>query len=214
MLPRRAKLRALVGTANTIVDLAVPVDVERDHVRGPADAPVTLVEYGDFECPYCGQAEPVIRELLADFGDLRYVWRHLPLNDVHTHAQLAAEAAEAAGAQGKFWVMYDLLFTHQGELLMRDLVAYANQLALDSQRFREDLRKRKFTSRVAEDVESADLSGVSGTPIFFINGRRHYGAYDLNTLTAAVRAARLRAVVAKASSSPASGSRAAAPVPG
>jgi len=197
MLPRQAKLRALVGSAQTIVDLAVPVDVERDHVRGPADAPVTLVEYGDFECPYCGHAEPVIRELQADFGDLRYVWRHLPLTDVHPQAQLAAEAAEAAGAHGKFWEMYDLLFAHQSKLLMRYLVGYADQLALDSPRFQEDLRKRKFASRVAQDVESADLSGVSGTPVFFINGRRHYGAYDINTLTAAVRAARVRAAVAR-----------------
>jgi Na+/H+ antiporter NhaA/protein-disulfide isomerase len=214
MLPRQAKLRALVGSVLPIVDLAVPVDVERDHVRGPADAPVTLVEYGDFECPYCGQAEPVIRELLADFGELRYVWRHLPLNDVHPHAQLAAEAGEAAGAQEKFWEMYDLLFTHQGGLLMRDLVGYAEQLGLDSQRFREDLRKRKFTSRVAEDVESADLSGVSGTPMFFINGRRHYGAYDVKTLSSAVRAARVRAAVATPAPLPVSGSRARAPVPG
>jgi Na+/H+ antiporter NhaA len=214
MLPREAKLSALVGTAQTIIDLAVPVDVERDHFRGPADAPVTLVEYGDFECPYCGHAEPVIRELLADFGDLRYVWRHLPLNDIHPHAQLAAEAAEAAGAQGKFWEMYDLLFAHQTDLLMRDLVGYARELALDTERFREDLRKRAFTSRLAEDVESADLSGVSGTPIFFINGRRHYGAYDIDTLSAAVRAARVRASVATASLSTPSGSRPSALVPG
>ncbi|HEY1509508.1 MAG TPA: Na+/H+ antiporter NhaA [Solirubrobacteraceae bacterium] len=214
MLPRQAKLRALVGTARTIVDLAVAVDVERDHVRGPADAPITLVEYGDFECPYCGQAEPVIRELLADFGELRYVWRHLPLNDVHPHAQVAAEAAEAAGAQGKFWEMYDLLFAHQSELLMKDLVGYADQAALDSERFREDLLKRTFASRVAQDVESADLSGVSGTPSFFINGRRHYGAYDIHTLAAAVRAARVRAAVARPSLSTVSGARAPAPAAG
>src|SRR5207237_3627217 len=183
------------------VDLAVPGDSERDHIRGPHDAPVTLVEYADFECPYCGHAEPAVRELLADFGDVRYVWRHLPLNDIHPHAQLAAEAAEAAGAQGRFWEMYDLLFAHQSELLMRDLVGYARELALDTERFREDLRKRAFTSRVTEDVESADLSGVSGTPIFFIYGRRHYGAYDIDTLSAAVRAARVRASVATASPS-------------
>jgi protein-disulfide isomerase len=184
------------------VDLVVPVDVERDHVRGRADAPVTLVEYGDFECAYCGHAEPVIRELLADVGDLCYVWRHLPLSDVHPQAQLAAEASEAAGAHGKFWEMYDLLFAHQRKLLMRDLVDYATHLALDSVRFREDLRKRTFAPRVAEDVASADLSGVSGTPMFFINGRRHYGAYDMNTLTAAVRAARVRAAVARPSAGP------------
>jgi protein-disulfide isomerase len=213
MLPRGAKLHALVGTAQTIVDLAAPVDVERDHFRGPGDAPVTLVEYGDFECPYCGRAEPVIRELLADFGDLRYVWRDLPLNDIHPHAQLAAEAAEAAGAQGKFWEMYDLLFAHQSELTMRDLVGYARELALDTGRFCEDLREGAFASRVAEDVESADLSGVSGTPIFFINGRRHYGAYDIETLTAAVRAARLRASAIRALPPTSCGSRPSALVP-
>ena len=102
-LPARRRSRALLGTAETIVDLADPVDPERDHIRGPADAPVTIVEYGDFECPYCGQAEPIVRELLADFGDVRYVWRHLPLADVHPRAQMAAEAAEAAGSQGAFW---------------------------------------------------------------------------------------------------------------
>jgi Na+/H+ antiporter NhaA len=214
MLPRQAKLRALVGTAQTIVDLAVPVDVERDHLRGPSDASVTLVEYGDFECPYCGHAEPVIRELLADFGDLRYVWRHLPLNDVHPQAQLAAEAAEAAGAQGKFWEMYDLLFGRQHTLLMSDVMGYASQLALDTERFGEDLSKRRFASRVAKDVESADLSGVSGTPMFFINGRRHYGAYDLTTLTTAVRAARVRAAIARPSPSTVSGSGARATVSG
>jgi Na+/H+ antiporter NhaA len=202
MLPRPARRLALVGSAQTIVDLAVPVDLERDHVRGRADAPVTLVEYGDFECANCGHAEPVIRELLADFGDLCYVWRHLPLNDVHPRAQHAAEASEAAGAQGKFWEMYDLLFAHQRKLLMRDLVDYAAQLGLDSARFREDLGNRTFASRVAEDVESADLSGVSGAPMFFINGRRHYGAYDINTLTAAVRAAHARAAVARPSADP------------
>jgi Na+/H+ antiporter NhaA len=214
MLPRQARLRALVGTAQTIVDLAVPVDVERDHLRGPSDASVTLVEYGDFECPYCGRAEPVIRELLANFGDLRYVWRHLPLNDVHPQAQLAAEAAEAAGAQGKFWEMYDLLFGRQHTLLMSDVVGYASQLALDTERFGEDLNKRRFASRVAKDVESADLSGVSGTPMFFINGRRHYGAYDLTTLTAAVRVARVRAAAARPSPSTVSGSGARATLSG
>ena len=119
LLPRQARIRALLGDSEVITDLAVPVDPDRDHWRGPEDAPVTLVEYGDFECPYCGIAEPVIRELLADFGDLRYVWRHLPLSDVHPYAELAAEAAEAAAAQGKFWEMHDLLLDHQDELRYR-----------------------------------------------------------------------------------------------
>jgi Na+/H+ antiporter NhaA len=195
VLPRRLRARALLGTSEVLVDLAVPVDPQRDHMRGPADAPVTLVEYGDFECPFCGRAEPVVRELLADFGDLRYVWRHLPLNDVHPHAQLAAEAAEAAGAQGAFWPMHDLLLGHQRALRAPDLIRYAEGLGLDADRFAEDLRRHAGAGRVAEDVDGADLSGVSGTPTFFVNGRRHHGAYDLDTLSAAVRAARARAAV-------------------
>jgi Na+/H+ antiporter NhaA len=201
-LPKQLRLRALIGTSEAITDLAVPVDPARDHIRGPADAPITLVEYGDYECPYCGQAESAIRELLADFGDVRYVWRHLPLNDVHPQAQIAAEAAEAAGAQGRFWEMHDLLLVHQQQLRVLDLVSYAQQLGLDVERFREALRRRKYDGRIAEDVESADLSGVSGTPTFFINGRRHYGAYDIATLSAAVRAERARAAIAPPAPAP------------
>jgi Na+/H+ antiporter NhaA len=196
MLPRRTRLRALLGTAESLVDLAVPVDDDRDHVRGPRDAPVTLVEYGDFECPYCGQAEGIIRELLRDFGDLRYVWRHLPLSDVHPQAQLAAEASEAAADQGRFWEMHDALLDHQDALKVRDLMRHAEELGLEMERFTNHLRKRKGAGRIAEDVESADMSGVSGTPTFFVNGRRHYGAYDVDTLSAEVRAARARAAVA------------------
>jgi Na+/H+ antiporter NhaA len=194
-LPKRLRLRALLGSARPIVDLAVPVDLDRDHVRGPLDAPVTLLEYGDLECPYCGQAEAVIRELLSDFGDLRYVWRHLPLNDVHPHAQLAAEATEAAAEQGRFWDLHDLLLRHQGALKLPNLIAYAGQLGMDADRFAEDMRKRVGRGRIAEDVDGADLSGVSGTPTFFVNGRRHYGAYDIETLSRAVRAARARAAL-------------------
>ena len=138
----------------------------------------------------------MVRELLADFGDLRYVWRHLPLSDVHPHAQLAAEAAEAAAAQGAFWEMHDLLLEHQDALRAVDLIGYASQLGLDGERFAEELRKHVQAGRVAEDVDSADLSGVSGTPTFFVNGRRHYGAYDIATLSAAVRAAGARAAIA------------------
>ena len=195
LLPRRLKIRALLGTAETLVDLYIDVDPERDHVRGPVDAPVTVVEYGDFECPYCGQAEPVVRELLGDFGDVRYVWRHLPLNDVHPNAQIAAEAAEAAADHGAFWEMHDILLAHQDALSPSDLVRYAEQLGLDAERFENTLREHGAAARVAEDVDSADLSGVSGTPTFFINGRRHYGAYDIATLSAAVRAAGARALV-------------------
>ncbi len=195
-LPVRLRIRALLGTADVIIDLADPVDSERDHIRGPAEALVTLVEYGDIECPYCGQAEGAIRELLGDFGDLRYVWRHLPLNDVHPQAQLAAEATEAAAAQGKFWEMHDRLLSHQNELRAPDLIAHARALDLDVDRFTEDLRKHAGAARVAEDVDSADLSGVSGTPSFFVNGLRHNGAYDVESLTKSVRLARARAAIA------------------
>jgi Na+/H+ antiporter NhaA len=197
LLPKRARIRALLGTSEVILDLAVPVDHHRDHIRGPKDAPVTVVEYGDFECPYCGRAEPAVRELLADFGDVRYVWRHLPLTDVHPHAQLAAEAAEAAAAQDAFWEMHDLLLEHQDALRPADLMRYATQIGLDGERFAGDLRKHAGRGRVAEDVDSADLSSVSGTPTFFVNGQRHYGAYDIAALTAAVKAARVRAVIAR-----------------
>src|SRR5450759_4566437 len=182
-LPPLRRARALLGTAESIVDLADPVDPERDHVRGPSEAPITLVEYADFECPYCGQAEPIVRELLADFGDVRYVWRHLPLRDVHPNAQFAAEAAEAAERQGAFWAMHDLLLDHQGALLTADLVGYAERLGLDVARFTRDLRCHVGADRVAQDVDSADLSGVSGTPTFFLNGRRLHGAYDIETLS-------------------------------
>jgi protein-disulfide isomerase len=155
---------------------------------------VTLVEYGDYECPYCGRAEIVVRELLDSFGDdLRYVWRHLPLNDVHPNAQMAAEATEAANAQGAFWEMHDRLLQHQDQLTPPDLHRHGEGLGLDVERFWDALRRRHYASRVADDVATADASGVSGTPGFFVNGRRHQGAYDIETLTAAVRSARARA---------------------
>ena len=192
LLPRRLKIRALLGTSESIVDLAAPVDAQRDHVRGPGNASVTLVEYADFECPYCGMAETAVRELLADRGDVRYVWRHLPLRDVHPNAELAAEASEAAAAQDAFWPMHDLLMDHQDALLVPDLLGYAQQLGLDLERFRDDLRRHAGASRIAQDVEGADMSGVSGTPTFFINDRRHEGAYDVDALRRAALIARVR----------------------
>jgi Na+/H+ antiporter NhaA len=198
LLPRELRIRALVGVDEPPSDLYVDVDPERDHIRGPLDAPVTVVEYGDFECPYCGIAEPVVRELLRDYADVRYVWRHLPLTDVHPHTQLAAEAAEAAAVQGAFWEMYDVLLRNQDALESDDLVRYAGEIGLDLERFTNDLREHVGAAQVAEDVDTADLSGVSGTPTFFINGRRHYGAYDIGTLSGAVRAAGARAVLATA----------------
>jgi protein-disulfide isomerase len=193
-LPTPTRARQVAGTAEELLDLSDDVDPERDHVRGSDEAPVTLLEYGDYECPYCGQAEVVIRELLDSFGDeLRYVWRHLPLSDVHPGAQTAAEATEAAATQGAFWRMHDLLLAHQDELGASDLGRYAEELGLDLERFWGEVHGRDHAPRVAEDVASADASGVAGTPSFFINGRRHQGAYDVETLTAAVRGARQRA---------------------
>ena len=200
MLPWQRRIAALLGGDEPLVDLAYDVDAERDHVRGPIDAPVTVVEYGDFECPYCGIAEPPVRELLRDFADVRYVWRHLPLSDVHPNAQLAAEASEAAAAQGAFWPMHDVLLSHQDALQFADLVGYAEQLGLDVERFTHHLRKHATANRIADDVEGADLSGVTGTPTFFVNGRRHYGAYDIATLSAAVRQAGARATLGTAKS--------------
>ena len=201
-LPGNVRARQIGRTAEDILDLSDDVDPERDHIRGPHDAPVTLVEYGDFECPYCGQAESVVRELLGSFGDdVRYVWRHLPLNDVHGSAQLTAEAVEAAHAQGRFWEMHDALLARQDALNPQDIGRLAEALGLDVERFWAELRSHEHAPRVAEDVASADASGVSGTPTFFINGRRHRGAYDIDTLTTAVRAARGRARVGLASGS-------------
>lgn len=194
LLPEAHRARALLGDAEQLVDLGAPVDPDRDHVRGPAEALVTVVEYGDFQCPYCGQAEPAVRDLLTD-ADVRYVWRHLPLTDVHPQAQLAAEAAEAAAAQGAFWRMHDLLLDRQDNLQPSELLRYAEDLGLDRDRFHDDLKRHVHELRIAQDVESADVSGVSGTPTFFINERRHYGAYDIETLTAAIAAARTRALI-------------------
>src|SRR3954454_15313327 len=187
-LPADVRARQLGNTAETIVDLADDIDPERDHIRGNPDAPVTLLEYGDFECPYCGAAAPIIGKLLEHL-DLRYVFRHLPLTDVHPNAQAAAEAAEAAGAQGAFWRWHDRLMARQDELSPADLYRHAADLGLDLERFADDPRRRRHAPRVAEDVRSADSSGVSGTPTFFINGRRHVGVYDEQTLAQEVKAA-------------------------
>ncbi len=194
LLSPQRRAAALLGDAEALTDLASDVDPERDHVRGPADAIVTVVEYGDFECPYCGLAEPAVNELLSG-NDVRFVWRHLPLTDVHPHAQRAAEAAEAAAAQGAFWPMHDLLLANQDRLTPMDLHRYAEQLGLDVAQFGADMKRRAYQARIAQDVESADLSGVSGTPTFFVNAQRHYGAFDLESLTEAIRLARKRALL-------------------
>ncbi|MBD0328687.1 MAG: Na+/H+ antiporter NhaA [Thermoleophilia bacterium] len=189
-IPESALRRSGLVAAPPLTDLALPVDPARDHVRGGADAPVTLLEYGDYQCSFCGQAEMAIGLLLREHGsEVRYAWRHLPLTDVHPNAQLAAEAAEAASAQGRFWEMHDRLLAHQDALLLPHLRRYAREIGLDEERFWDELRGRAHAPRVAEDVDSADASGVTGTPSFFVNGRRHEGAYDADTLARLVREA-------------------------
>jgi predicted DsbA family dithiol-disulfide isomerase len=178
-------------TASLPMFLDRPVDAARDHIRGPVDAPLTLVEYGDFECPFCAAATSVIRDLHARFGDeLRYVFRNLPLEDVHPHAELTAEAAEAAGVQGKFWEMYDLLFQHQDNLEFEDLIGYAATLELDVGQFADALTDGRFAGRVRDDVASAEASGARGTPTFFIGERRHLGPWDTETLARALEGSR------------------------
>ncbi|UGS36392.1 Na+/H+ antiporter NhaA [Capillimicrobium parvum] len=202
-LPDEVRARQLGSTADAIVDLSEDVEPGRDHIRGNVDAPVTLVEYGDYECPYCADAAPTIRALHERLGDdMRYVFRHLPLTDVHPNAQMASEAAECAGAQGSFWEMHDRLMTPGTGLGIADLYRHANEIGLDLERFSDDLRRRRFGPRVAEDVQSADASGVSGTPTFFVNGRRHYGVYDVETLTRAIKSAARAAARTSAAAAP------------
>lgn len=167
--------------------LTIPASPEHDHIRGPESAPLTLVEYGDFECPYCGMAYPIVESLLERLPDrVRLVFRHFPLSKMHPHAQTAAEAAEAAGAQGKFWEMHAALFEHQKALELESLIEYAGALGLDVAQFTTDLRERKFNDRVRRDFAGGVRSGVNGTPSFFINGERYDGEWDLDSLVAVV----------------------------
>jgi Na+:H+ antiporter, NhaA family len=168
-----------------------PVDNDRDHIRGNVDAPLTLVEYGDYECPYSARAAPVVEELRGRFGDeLRFVFRNLPLIDIHPHAEPAAEAAEAADAQGSFWQMHARLFEGRKALDSEHLERYAKELGLDSERLIREVREQAYVRRIAEDLQSAGRSGALGTPTFFVNGRLHEGSYDADTLGAALEAAR------------------------
>jgi len=161
-----------------------------DHSAGPDDAPVTLVEFGDYECPYCAAAHPMVQEIQRNLGpDLRFVFRNFPLAQIHPHAQRAAEAAEAAGAQDQFWGMHDLLFENQDALEDSDLLRYAAALSLDQERFTKELSSGVYADRVRRDFRSGVKSGVNGTPTFFINGVRHDAPWDLPTLLAAVEAA-------------------------
>jgi protein-disulfide isomerase len=170
-------------TTHATSRLIVPVS-ERDHIRGPATALVTLVEYGDYECPYCGEAYPVVEELQRVLGGLQFVFRHFPLAQVHPHALGAAEAAEAAGAQDMFWEMHATLYTHQDALDGAHLIAYAIALGLDPTSFRHALEGRAYEKRVREDFLNGVRSGVNGTPAFFIEGVRYDGPRDFDTLVA------------------------------
>jgi protein-disulfide isomerase len=170
--------------------LTMPVSQDRDHIQGPADAAVTLVQYGDYECPYCGAAYPIIKEVQGRMGErLRFVFRNFPISTSHPHAQQAAEAAEAAAAQGKFWEMHDLLYENQRRLRDEDLRGYAEKLGLGVERFDEDLAEHVHAERVHEDFMSGVRSGVNGTPTFYINGARHDDSYDFETLLAALESA-------------------------
>ncbi len=169
--------------------LQVPV-TNRDHLLGPPDALVTLLQYGDFECPYCGAAHPTLQELIRLRGDvMRFAFRHFPLTNMHPHAEFAAEAGEAAGAQGQFWAMHDWLYEHQQDLQPVAVAAAAERLGLDTAAFAEDLASRRYLPRIREDFVGGLRSGVNGTPTFFVNGVRDDGGYSLDELLAAVDAA-------------------------
>jgi protein-disulfide isomerase len=168
------------------LDLTTPI-TENDHARGNPDAPITLVEYGDYECPDCLNTEPIVKKLRERFGPrLRVVFRHFPRNSIHPHASAAAEAAEAAGAQGKFWEMHETLFAHQHKLAELDLTHLALLLGLDVYRFQRDSESRTFPKRVREHYDSGVASGVTGTPTFFINGCRYEGRNDFESLVKAI----------------------------
>jgi protein-disulfide isomerase len=170
--------------------LTMPVSGDRDHIQGSADAAVTLVEYGDYECPYCGAAYPIIKEVQARMGErLRFVFRNFPISTSHPHAEQAAEAAEAASAQGSFWEMHDVLYENQKRLRDEDLRSYAEKLGLDVERFDTELADHVHADRVHEDFLTGVRSGVNGTPTFYINGARHDDSYDAETLLAALERA-------------------------
>jgi protein-disulfide isomerase len=170
--------------------LTLPVQDDRDHIQGTPDAAVTLLEYGDYECPYCGAAYPIVKQLQEAIGDgLRFVFRNFPITTAHPHAEQAAEAAEAAAAQDRFWPMHDLLYENQQRLSPEDLLAYADRLGLDTERFGRDLAEHVHAARVHDDFMSGVRSGVNGTPTFYVNGVRHDDSYDFDTMLGALRQA-------------------------
>jgi protein-disulfide isomerase len=168
-------------------ELTLPVDADRDHIQGRLEAPLTLLEYGDYECPFCGAAYPMVKDVQARMGDrLRFVFRNFPITTSHPHAEQAAEAAEAAGSQGKFWEMHDILYENQKRLGDDDLRGYAEQLDLDVAVFDRELAEHVHAERVREDFMSGVRSGVNGTPTFYVNGVRHDGGYDAESLVVAL----------------------------
>lgn len=172
---------------STLKALTIP-DVGRDHIKGSPDAPLTLLEYGDYECPFCGQVQPVVREILRRLRDnLCFAFRHFPLTNVHPHSEHAAEAAEAAGAQGNFWDMHEMLFDNQDALEDVDLAEYAAELGLDEGRLLRELQAHSYAGRVREDFKSGVRAGVNGTPTFFIDGKRYDGARGLEEMLAALK---------------------------
>jgi protein-disulfide isomerase len=178
----------VIGTSSS-PRLTVPVN-ESDHALGTSSAQALLIEYGDFECPHCGRAYYVVKSLKVRLGpQLRIIFRHFPLATIHPHARRAAEAAEAAAAQGAFWPMHDWLFEHQESLDDGSLLRAAAQLGLDRRRFSDELTRSAYAQRVREQFMSGIRSGVNGTPTFFINGWRHNGGYDFDSLFEAVQRA-------------------------
>jgi protein-disulfide isomerase len=171
-----------------IVKLTLPVDSSRDHIQGPPTAPVTLLEYGDYECPYCGQAYPIIKQVQKHLGSkLRFVFRNFPITQIHPHAQHAAEAGESAAAQNKFWEMHDHIYEHQQALDDNHLEKYAGKLGLDLVKFNNDISSHAHARHIREDFLSGVRSGVNGTPTFYINGIRYNDSWDLETLLKALR---------------------------
>lgn len=170
-----------------MIDLAIAVD-SADHAIGPAEAPVTIVEYGDYECPDCGRAFPIINRMLDEMDErLRFVFRHFPLSSVHPNAAIAAQAAEAAAAQGRFWEMHNLLYENQDGLGVPDLMRYALRAGLEVYRFNADMASERFARIVKAHYDGGVRSGVKGTPTLFINGRRYAGSLEFDALTTAAR---------------------------
>jgi protein-disulfide isomerase len=175
-------------TSKEIKKLTLPVNIGSDHIQGSVNAPLNIVEYGDYECPYTGMAHPIVKEIIRQFGDkLYFVFRNFPLNDIHPHAQAAAEAAEAASAQDKFWEMHDYLFEHQKALDHSHLLEYAKKVGLDIERFKMDLADHVYTSLIDESLKTGIKSGVEGTPTFYINGVRYEDSWDLQTFSETIK---------------------------